>query len=188
MGVMAQKQNATLTEVGSKINVEIATAKVNSYVYPFNTSCATIDSAKFYQVTYQNEPAGMATGQNLYEDVAYAQKYALNTSRSIVGIAALLENYVETPVAGTKSAKLYSANFATTLATKTFQVSDIDGEILEFMFATPVSAQNFAVAIEVGELEGQAAGTFNLLCIASTPFGCGSGNNSYSYSYVSETD
>lgn len=186
MGVMAQKTNVTLSEMPAKVNTE--THKANTYIYPFVTSCATIDSAKFIQVSYQGQFAGMATGQNMYDDVAYAQKYSLNSSVAVKGIAALLGNFVETPVSATKSAKLYSDNFAGELASKTFDVTTITESIMEFMFTSPISVQNFAVAIEVGSLEGQAAGTYNLMAIASTPFGCGSGNNSYSYSYTSETE
>lgn len=179
MGVMAQKANETFQESTKKFNTSLA--KENSYIYPFNTGCATIDSAKLYQV----EAGGYITGHNGYGDQGYAQLYNLGSSRQIKGIGVFMLNASGSPVSVQLPAKLMSADFSSVLAQGTYDPSTITSGITDIMFSSPVSASNFAAAVEIGEFNTVIVGTdttYNLLVIAQTPMGCASGDNAYSYS------
>jgi hypothetical protein len=182
-GAFAQKQNATLNE--STLKVKHNEIKDNTIITNFDNTCATLDSAKFYQATYQGSFVGYVSGQNLYGDKAYAEKYALTAAKSIKGIGAYIMNATpNTAKAQTNYAKLFSSDFTSELGGTTYQVTtDLNAEgMTQFMFASPVTAQNFAAAVEVGELDLSDTNSYNLLTIATTPVGCATGENSYSYS------
>lgn len=165
MGVMAQtKSDAEISLASKKINVQ---APKSTDIYTqFDESCATIDSINFVQASYQGQFAGMCTGQNLYGDTKYAEVY--NFGQNI-------------PI------QLMSADFSSVLAEGSVEATDLVEDFTTITFSSPVTASSVACVVETGELNVQSENDpFNLLAVASTPFGCGSGENSYSYSIVDQ--
>ena len=183
MGVMAQKKSDAEISLAPK-KVSVQTPKTSSIYTQFDESCATIDSIKFYQVQYQGQFAGMCTGQNLYGDTKYAEVYNFGQNVQILGIATLIVNNVETPVEQNIPIQLMSADFSSVLAEGSVEATDLVEDFTTITFSSPVTASSVACVVETGELNPDS--DFNLLAIASTPFGCGSGENSYSYSIVDQ--
>lgn len=187
MGVMAQKKSdAEVSLASKKINVQ---APKSTDIYTqFDESCATIDSINFYQAQYQGQFAGMCTGQNIYGDTKYAEVYNFGQNVQIFGIATIIANMVETPIEQNIPIQLMSADFSSVLAEGSVEATDLVEDFTTITFSSPVTASSVACVVETGELNVVQSENdpFNLLAIASTPFGCGSGENSYSYSIVDQ--
>lgn len=186
MGVMAQKKSdAEISLASKKINVQ---APKSTDIYTqFDESCATIDSINFVQASYQGQFAGMCTGQNLYGDTKYAEVYNFGQNVQIFGIATIIANMVETPIEQNIPIQLMSADFSSVLAEGSVEATDLVEDFTTITFSSPVTASSVACVVETGELNVQSENDpFNLLAVASTPFGCGSGENSYSYSIVDQ--
>ena len=186
MGVMAQtKSDAEISLASKKINVQ--TPKSTDIYTQFDESCATLDSIKFYQAQYQGQFVGYCTGQNLYGDTKYAEVYDFGQNVQILGIAALIVNMVEAPIEQNIPIQLMSSDFSSVLAEGSVEATDLVEDFTTVTFSSPVTASSVACAVEVGELNPQSEDDpYNLLVIASTTFGCGSGENSYSYSIADE--
>lgn len=183
MGAMAQtKSDAEISLASKKINVQ--TPKTSTIYTQFDESCATMDSIHFYQASYQGQFAGMCTGQNLYGDTKYAEVYYFGQNLQVSGIATLIANMVEAPVAQNIPIQLMSADFSSVLAGGSVEALDLEEDFTTVMFSSPVSASSVACVVETGDLDPES--DYNLLAIASTTFGCGSGENSYSYSIVDD--
>lgn len=183
MGVMAQKKSDAEISLAPK-KVSVQTPKTSDIYTQFDESCATIDSIHFYQAQYQGQFAGMCTGQNLYGDTKYAEVYNFGQNVQILGIATLIVNNVETPVEQNIPIQLMSANFSSVLAEGSVEATDLVEDFTTITFSSPVTASSVACVVETGDFDPNSE--FNLLAIASTAFGCGSGENSYSYSIVDE--
>lgn len=187
MGVMAQKKSdAEVSLASKKINVQ---APKSTDIYTqFDESCATIDSINFYQAQYQGQFAGMCTGQNIYGDTKYAEVYNFGQNVQIFGIATIIANMVQTPIEQNIPIQLMSADFSSVLAEGSVEATDLVEDFTTITFSSPVTASSVACVVETGELNVVQSENdpFNLLAVASTPFGCGSGENSYSYSIVDQ--
>ena len=183
MGVMAQKKSDAEISLAPK-KVSVQTPKTSGIYTQFDESCATIDSIHFYQAQSQGQFAGMCTGQNLYGDTKYAEVYNFGQNVQILGIATLIVNNVETPVEQNIPIQLMSANFSSVLAEGSVEATDLVEDFTTITFSSPVTASSVACVVETGDLDPNSE--FNLLAIASTAFGCGSGENSYSYSIADQ--
>lgn len=186
MGVMAQtKSDAEISLASKKINVQ--TPKSTDIYTQFDESCATLDSIKFYQAQHQGQFIGYCTGQNLYGDTKYAEVYDFGQNVQILGIATLIVNMVEAPIEQNIPIQLMSSDFSSVLAESSVEATDLVEDFTTITFSSPVTASSVACVVETGELNVQSENDpFNLLAVASTPFGCGSGENSYSYSIVDD--
>lgn len=186
MGVMAQtKSDAEISLASKKINVQ--TPKSTDIYTQFDESCATLDSIKFYQAQHQGQFIGYCTGQNLYGDTKYAEVYDFGQNVQILGIATLIVNRVEAPIEQNIPIQLMSSDFSSVLAESSVEATDLVEDFTTVTFPSPVTASSVACVVETGELNIQSENDpFNLLVIASTTFGCGSGENSYSYSIIDE--
>lgn len=196
-GVMAQrvqaptnlqdKKSSALTEQAYKVQ-RSDLSKADGYILPssIGSPCATIDSTKIY--VYSNQT--FVTGSNGYDDRAYAQQYTRNQAVSVKGIGAFLLFIDQEFGNDNLTAKMYSASSAgigTELASKSFTSSILTDQQIgeyQFMFTTPASSSNFAVAISVPGLEVDQDNYIinNLVVVASTPINCASGSKSYSLS------
>lgn len=196
-GVMAQrvqaptnlqdKKSSALTEQAYKMQ-RSDVSKVDGYIFPtsIGSACATIDSTKIY--TYDN--GTFVTGSNAYDDRAYAQQYTRNQAINVKGIGAFLLFIDQSFGNDNLTAKMYSASgtgIGNELASKSFSSSIITNQQIgeyQFMFTTPVSSSNFAVAISVPGLQIDDSNYIinNFVIIPSTPINCASGGKSYSYS------
>lgn len=196
-GVMAQrvqaptnlqdKKSSALTEQAYKMQ-RSDLSKADGYILPssIGSPCATIDSTKIY--VYSNQT--FVTGSNGYDDRGYAQQYTRNQAVSVKGIGAFLLFVDQQFGNDNLTAKMYSASSAgigTELASKSFTSSILTDQQIgeyQFMFTTPASSSNFAVAISVPGLEVDQDNYIinNLVVVASTPIGCASGSKSYSLS------
>ena len=94
---------------------------------------------------------------------------------------------VQTPIEQNIPIQLMSSDFSSVLAEGSVEATDLVEDFTTITFSSPVTASSVACVVETGELNIQSENDpFNLLAIASTPFGCGSGENSYSYSVVDQ--
>lgn len=188
VSMMAQVQKKSDAEISlAPKKVSVQTPKSTDIYTQFDESCATIDSINFYQASYQGQFAGMATGQNLYGDTKYAEVYNFGQDVQIFGIATIIANMVETPIEQNIPIQLMSADFSSVLAEGSVEATDLVEDFTTITFSSPVTASSVACVVETGELNVQSENDpFNLLAVASTPFGCGSGENSYSYSIVDQ--
>ncbi len=196
-GVMAQrvqaptnlqdKKSSTLTEQAYKMQ-RSDLSKADGYLLPssIGSACATLDSTKIY--VYDNQT--FVTGSNGYDDRGYAQQYTSTQPVSVKGIGAFLLFVDQQFGNDNLTAKMYSASSAgigTELASKSFTSSILTDQQIgeyQFMFTTPASSSNFAVAISVPGLEVDQDNYIinNLVVVASTPINCASGSKSYSLS------
>lgn len=196
-GVMAQrvqaptnlqdKKSSALTEQAYKVQ-RSDISKADGYILPssIGSPCATIDSTKIY--VYSNQT--FVTGSNGYDDRGYAQQYTRTQPVSVKGIGAFLLFIDQEFGNDNLTAKMYSASSAgigNELASKSFTSSILTDQQIgeyQFMFTTPVSSSNFAVAISVPGLEVDQDNYIinNLVVVASTPINCASGSKSYSLS------
>lgn len=189
MGLMAQKvYNGAEPMKGQLKN----SPKTSGLIYPESfQDCASVDDPKFYTQDGQSLWLGM-TGTNAYMDLAYGQRYVGNYQ--VTGIAAVMTNIpiedVEEEMAGTildmNGNELARVNFTTADLPQSIESFAFD--LVEFDFASPVSASDFMAVIEVPELtlidESTIGG--NIAVIASTEIGCWSDDMAYSYSVLSE--
>ena len=189
MGLMAQKvYNGAEPMKGQLKN----SPKTSGLIYPESfQDCASVDDPKFYTQDGQSLWLGM-TGTNAYMDLAYGQRYVGNYQ--VTGIAAVMTNIpiedVEEEMAGTildmNGNELARVNFTT--ADLPQSIESFAFYLVEFDFASPVSASDFMAVIEVPELtlidESTIGG--NIAVIASTEMGCWSDDMAYSYSVLSE--
>lgn len=196
-GVMAQrvqaptnlqdKKSSALTEQAYKVQ-RSDISKADGYILPssIGSPCATIDSTKIY--VYSNQT--FVTGSNGYDDRGYAQQYTRTQPVSVKGIGAFLLFIDQEFGNDNLTAKMYSASSAgigNELASKSFTSSILTDQQIgeyQFMFTTPASSSNFAVAISVPGLEVDQDNYIinNLVVVASTPINCASGSKSYSLS------
>ena len=197
-GVMAQriqypsnlqdKKSSTLTEQAYKVQ-RSDLSKADGYILPssIGSPCATIDSTKIYTDQYGT----FVTGSNVYDDRGYAQQYTRTQPISVKGVGAFLLFIDQEFGNDNLTAKMYSASSAgigNELASKSFTSSILTDQQIgeyQFMFTTPVSSSNFAVAISVPGLEINLVDTTiinNFVVVASTPSGCAAGDKSFSLS------
>lgn len=165
--------------------------KEDAYIFPTTfSSCASIEEPLIYRFVDENSepiPGFYVTGSNLRDDRAFAQQYTLTNSVNVKGIGAFLILVDQQHGNDNLTAKMYSASSAgigNELASKAFTSSTLtDQQIAEmqFMFTTPVSSSNFALAISVPGLEVDADNYVinNFVIIPSTEIGCASGSKSH---------
>ncbi|MFV0499971.1 MAG: T9SS type A sorting domain-containing protein [Bacteroidales bacterium] len=217
-GVMAQriqypnnlqdKKSYTLTEqTFKKQSSDMSKADVFLYPSSFST-CGHIDSTYIYRYsdsqTQQPIPGFYVTGSNLADDRAYAQQYTRTQAISVKGVGAVLAFMDNQYGNDNLTAKMYSASsvgIGNELASKSFTSSVLTDQQIgeyQFMFTTPVSSSNFAVALSVPGLEVDQDNYVinNFVIIASTKINCASGGKSYvfradqsgNYSWVKFSD
>ncbi len=189
MGLMAQKVYDGAEPFQGKL---AQTAKTGNIVYPETfEDCASIDSPMFYTQDGESLWLGI-TATNSYMDLAYGQRYVGNYQ--VTGIAAVMTNIPIEDVEEEMAATVVDMN-GNELARVNFTTADLPQstesfafDLVEFDFASPVSASDFMAVIEVPALtiiDGSSIGG-NIAVIASTEIDCASGEMSYSYSMVSE--
>ena len=189
MGLMAQKVYDGAEPFQGKL---AQTAKTGNIVYPETfEDCASIDSPMFYTQDGESLWLGI-TATNSYMDLAYGQRYVGNYQ--VTGIAAVMTNIPIEDVEEEMAATVVDMN-GNELARVNFTTADLPQstesfafDLVEFDFASPVSASDFMAVIEVPALTliDEATIGGNIAVIASTEIDCASGEMSYSYSVLSE--
>ncbi len=190
MGLMAQKVYNGAEPIQGKL---VQAAKSGNIVYPESfQDCGSIDNPQFYTQDGESLWLGI-TATNSYMDLAYGQRYVGNYQ--VTGIAAVMTNIpiedVEEEMAATvvdmNGSELARVNFTTADLPQSTESFAFD--LVEFDFASPVSASDFMAVIEVPALtiiDGSSIGG-NIAVIASTEIDCASGEMSYSYSDLAGT-
>lgn len=189
MGLMAQKVYNGAEPIQGKL---AQTAKTGNILYPETfEDCASIDDPKFYTQDGESLWLGI-TATNAYMDLAYGQRYVGNYQ--VTGIAAVMTNLPIEDVEEEMAATVVDMN-GNELARVNFTTADLPQstesfafDLVEFDFASPVSASDFMAVIEVPALTiiGESIGG-NIAIIASTEIDCASGEMSYSYSDLEGT-
>ena len=190
MGLMAQKVYNGAEPIQGKL---AQTAKTGNIVYPETfEDCASVDDPKFYTQDGETLWLGI-TGTNAYMDLAYGQRYVGNYQ--VTGIAAVMTNLPIEDVEEEMAATVVDMN-GNELARVNFTTADLPQstesfafDLVEFDFASPVSASDFMAVIEVPALTiiGESSIGGNIAIIASTEIDCASGEMSYSYSDLEGT-
>jgi hypothetical protein len=189
MGLMAQKVYNGAEPIQGKL---AQSAKTGNILYPETfEDCASIDDPMFYTQDGESLWLGI-TATNAYMDLAYGQRYVGNYQ--VTGIAAVMTNLPIEDVEEEMAATVVDMN-GNELARVNFTTADLPQstesfafDLVEFDFASPVSASDFMAVIEVPALTiiGESIGG-NIAIIASTEIDCASGEMSYSYSDLEGT-
>jgi hypothetical protein len=189
MGLMAQKVYNGAEPIQGKL---AQSAKTGNILYPETfEDCASVDDPKFYTQDGESLWLGI-TATNAYMDLAYGQRYVGNYQ--VTGIAAVMTNLPIEDVEEEMAATVVDMN-GNELARVNFTTADLPQstesfafDLVEFDFASPVSASDFMAVIEVPALTiiGESIGG-NIAIIASTEIDCASGEMSYSYSDLEGT-
>jgi hypothetical protein len=189
MGLMAQKVYNGAEPVKGTF---LGGAKSGSVIYPESfDDCASIDAPLYYLADGQSLWEGMS-GTNQYGDLAYGQRYT--GSYQVTGVAAVMSTLsvdgtveeLSAAVVDMDGNELASVAFST--ADLPVATEDFNFDLVEFDFASPVTASDFLATVGVTPFQYDEAGNIfgNFTFIASTEMGCWSDDMAYSYSVLSE--